>query len=128
MTRRTLAPDAQPTITLGARVPVQVAFDWRAAAAAADMSVSDWLRQAVEAGRTPVTGLRRPGLRHARRASDPELLLALARWGNLLNQLAHQAHRGALAGRRVEVLHVLVQIQAELRRIGSSAAADEGKA
>ncbi len=112
--------DETLSVTLGARLPASVAAAWRAQAAASGLSVSDWLRRAVDPRRAPLTGLRTPGRRLARRQADPALVEAVGRLGNNVNQVARICNRGALAGRpadAVEVLRVLSLIERHLREL-----------
>jgi hypothetical protein len=81
------------------RVPEVEAVRWRAAAAGAGVSVSDWLRARAAAGQEvgPVaTGRPTPRKRVMGRArvvrADPVVIEQLARIGNNLNQLARWAN------------------------------------
>ena len=60
---------------------------WRVCASEADLTLSDWLRSQVGAGRL------RPGPRRDPPPADPALLTQIARCGNNLNQLARSAHQ-----------------------------------
>lgn len=112
-------------VTLGVRVPPAVADDIRTAADAAGVSVSDIVRQrfVTEAvkplGRTPPDRRKRARLASASRA-DPALLRLLAGATNNLNQIARAVNSGALVGKPMDSLAVLValkEIQGELARI-----------
>lgn len=74
---------------LAFRLPRAVAEDWRRRAEAAGLSLSDFVRSAVDARQT--TGIAPPGKRRRRRnytPADPELVRQVARIGNNLNQIA----------------------------------------
>ena len=86
-------------VRITVRVPEVEAIRWREAAAAAGVSVSDWLRARAAAGQDagPVaTGRPTPRKRALGRArvvrADPVVLEQLARIGNNLNQLARWAN------------------------------------
>ena len=86
-------------VRITVRVPEVEAARWREAAAAAGVSVSDWLRARAAAGQDtgPVaTGRPTPRKRALGRArvvrADPVVVEQLARIGNNLNQLARWAN------------------------------------
>ena len=104
---------------LGVRVPVDVAKRWREQAATRRLSISDWLRQAIEPESVRVVGMIAAPKMTRRRfsAADPQLLLAVARVGNNCNQLAHAVHARAVRSERIDALrclHILAEIQREL--------------
>lgn len=98
------------SVVFSARVPRAVAARLDAEAARDGLSRSDWLRrQALGPNHARVTGARQP--RRPRKVSDPKLILNLARIGSNLNQLAHAANVGTLAGSKVDALAVLRRIE-----------------
>jgi len=102
---------------LAFRLPDDVATDWRKRAAAAGVSVSDWVRAQVDADQ--VTGVAPPGRRPTRRSfvpADPELLRQVAAIGNNVNQLARRSN-SMFGIDRVELLVELAGIRDELRAI-----------
>ena len=105
MGRPPRAPQGASTAKVTVRLPEQVAAGWRAAAAAAELTVSDWVRGQVAAarpgepagwvGRRPPR--RRTGLgRAVAPPVDPAVVVQLARIGNNLNQIAR--HLNATGG------------------------------
>ena len=105
MGRPPRAPQGASTAKVTVRLPEQVATGWRAAAAAAELTVSDWVRGQVAAarpgehagwvGRRPPR--RRTGLgRAVAPPVDPAVVVQLARIGNNLNQIAR--HLNATGG------------------------------
>jgi len=102
---------------LAFRLPETVANDWRKRAAAAGVSLSDWVRAQVDADQA--TGVAPPGRRPARSSFvpvDPDLLRHLAAIGNNVNQLARRSN-SMLGIDRVELLVELAGIRDELRAI-----------
>ena len=98
---------------VGLRLPADVAVEWRAAARVRGVSLSEFVRSGVAiAGAVagPQTGRAAPGRRQpdlARRKYtnvDPELLNALARWGNSLNMIAHRLNSQNVAGTPLDVV------------------------
>ena len=105
MGRPPRAPQGASTAKVTVRLPEQVAAGWRAEAAAAELTVSDWVRGQVAAarpgepagwvGRRPPR--RRTGLgRAVAPPVDPAVVVQLARIGNNLNQVAR--HLNATGG------------------------------
>ena len=80
------------------RLPSDVAESWRAAATAAGVSFSDWVRGQVKAGDgvTLQTGKPTPGSatggRRNQTPGDPELVLAVNRVGVNVNQIARRVN------------------------------------
>ena len=77
------------TTMLSFRLPSAVAESWRQQADRAGVSLSDFLRSAIDARQQ--TGIAGPGKRPARRTwtpADPELVRQLAWIGNNINQIA----------------------------------------
>ena len=116
---RPLKSTVRLAAVLGVRVPVDVAKRWREHAAGRSLSISDWLRQAIEPDSVRVIG-RIGAPKMARRkfsAADPALLLAISRLGNNLNQIARALNEASMQAQRVDTLRclqVLVEIQREL--------------
>ena len=73
---------------------------WRVCASEAGLTLSDWLRSQVGAGRL------RPGPRRDPPPADPALLAQIARSGNNLNQLARAANRQQWPDRAELLLHL----------------------
>jgi hypothetical protein len=105
MGRPPRAPQGASTAKVTVRLPEQVAAGWRAAAAAAELTVSDWVRGQVAAARPgEPAGLvgrrpprRRTGLGRAVASPvDAAVVVQLARIGNNLNQIAR--HLNATGG------------------------------
>ena len=87
--------------------PAEIA-DWRAKAAAAGVSLSDLLRQAMARTRTWTA----PAA-----AAERERTRQVARIGNNLNQFARWANRHASAVEAVEVIANLVAFTRELHKV-----------
>lgn len=100
---------------LAFRLPPSVADRWRAAARAAGVSLSDWLRAQIDESQR--TGIAPPGRRTRRNytPADPELLRQLAWIGNNINQLARRAN----ATRAIDAVSILAEL-ASLRSVLSS--------
>ena len=96
------------TTVVSLRLPSDVADSWRAAAAGAGVSFSDWVRGQVKAGDGVTLKTRKPtpvrgtGARRNQTPGDPELVLAVNRVGVNVNQIARRVN-----GSRVDT--VLVQ-------------------
>ena len=100
------------------RLPDDTAAAWRRQAAAADQSLSDWVRQRVDGSDAVQTGLRRHRRRLRTLTADPELLRQLAAIGNNINQLARRINGlGLNATDVVNLLAELITIQRELHRL-----------
>lgn len=100
------------------RLPDDTAAAWRRQAAAADQSLSDWVRQRVDGSDAVQTGLRRHRRRLRTLTADPELLRQLAAIGNNVNQLARRINGlGLNATDVVNLLAELITIQRELHRL-----------
>lgn len=76
-------------------------------------SISDFVREALEIGR--LTGLRAPARRT--RKADPELVKALAKIGNNVNQLAHASNVAVLAGTPVDVARLAAALELTNRQL-----------
>ena len=102
---------------LAMRVPSSVAIEWRAAAKAANLSLADWLRQAVEPESVRVTGRPTPRRRSKLSASfmsAPDFIFGLARVGNNLNQLARWANIYKSKTDTIQILVALNSIERQL--------------
>jgi len=104
---------------LAFRLPATVADDWRTRAAAAGLSLSDWLRvQVDESQRTGMPTPRKRPPRSSFISVDPELLRHLAAIGNNLNQVARRVNTARLDPlAQLELQVELHGIRAELRAI-----------
>ncbi len=101
MPRQKPAADAR----LAFRLPSSVADDWRRQADRAGVSLSDFLRSAVDQRQT--TGIASPGKRPARRTwtpADPELVRQVAWIGNNINQIARWVNTNKSGIDAVELL------------------------
>jgi len=107
-------PRQKPTADarLAFRLPSAVADDWRRQADRAGLSVSDFVRAAVDAHQA--TGIASPGKRRTRRnytPADPELVRQLAWIGNNINQLARWVNTQKTGIEAVELLAHLNALQ-----------------
>jgi len=104
---------------LAFRLPKDVATDWRTRAAAAGLSLSDWLR--VQVDESQRTGMPTPKKRPPRSSFvpvDPDLLRHLAAIGNNVNQVARRVNVSRLDPlAQLELQVELHGIRAELRAI-----------
>lgn len=102
---------------LAVRVPSSIAAQWRASAAAAGLSLADWLRQAVDPTQVKVVGRqsprRRPKLTPAS-VSDQALIFEVAKIGNNLNQVARWVNTYKSTVDRLQVLVALSAIERQL--------------
>ncbi len=124
MGRGPAAPEGAATAKVTVRLPEPVSVEWRAAAAAAGVTLSDWVRARVGAAGSAGAGLvgRRPPRRREvlGRAVpppvDPAVVMQLARIGNNLNQIARALNvtRGPL---EVAGLVVLQTVARDLDRV-----------
>ena len=108
------------TAVVSARLPAALAAEWRAAAAQSGLLMSDWLRQVVGRDAVRIVDYRRPQPRRRFSPADPALLLALARIGNNVNQIARLMHEHSLGAQRIDALRclqVLVEIQRDLATV-----------
>ncbi|MBU18150.1 MAG: plasmid mobilization relaxosome protein MobC [Chloroflexi bacterium] len=100
------------------RLPDDTAAAWRRQAAAADQSLSDWVRLRVDGSDAVQTRRRRHRRRLRTLTADPELLRQLAAIGNNVNQLARRINGlGLNAADVVNLLAELITIQRELHRL-----------
>ena len=100
-------PSQKPNLTarLTFRLPEAVAEEWRQRADRAGLSVSDFVRAAVDAHQA--TGIASPGKRRTRRnytPADPELVRQLAWMGNNINQIARWVNTNKTGIEAVELL------------------------
>ena len=114
---------APRTTTVSLRIDPATAAEWRERAAAAGLSVSDWIRGAVDAGQQtnlPTPRQRPVRVRDTSNDADPVLMRQLAGMSNNLNQIARALNECRLAGspvQLVEVLALLRSIEAEAGRL-----------
>ncbi|HGY1053480.1 TPA: plasmid mobilization relaxosome protein MobC [Aeromonas salmonicida subsp. pectinolytica] len=107
------------TTTISLRIDKPTAAEWRERAAASGLSVSDWIRRAVDVDQQTnlPTPQRRPvRVRDTSNDADPALMRQLAALGSNLNQIARSLNECRLVGapvRLVEVLALLRSIEAE---------------
>ena len=105
--------------TVSVRIDQATAEVWRQQATSAGLSVSDWIRGAVDVGQQTnlPTPQRRPvRVRDTSNDADPALMRQLAALGSNLNQIARSLNECRLVGapvRLVEVLALLRSIEAE---------------
>jgi len=100
------------------RLPETVAEDWRRQADRAGLSLSDFVRAAVDTHQA--TGIAPPGRRRACSSTpaDPALVRQIAWIGNNLNQVARWANRNsASASTAAEAVQVLVHLSAMSRSL-----------
>ena len=125
---------------LAFRLPETVANDWRKRAAAAGLSLSDWLRvQVDESQRTGMPTPRRRPARSSFIAVDPDLLRQIAAIGNNVNQLARKVNTSRpdpldqlalqveLSGIRAELFGICEEVSPQRLR-KASAEAEAGDA
>ena len=112
---------APRTTTVSLRIDPATAAEWRERAAAAGLSVSDWIRGGVDAGQqTNFPTPRQRPVRDTSKDADPVLMRQLAGMSNNLNQIARALNECRLAGspvQLVEVLALLRSIEAEAGRL-----------
>ncbi|MDN6337074.1 MAG: plasmid mobilization relaxosome protein MobC [Halomonas sp.] len=109
-------PALSQRITL--RLPKDTATSWRQRADAADQSLSDWLRSAVDGESARQTGQRRNQRRLRTLTADPELLRQLAALGSNVNQIARVLNSiGMSPSDHAHLLAELAAIQGELHRL-----------
>lgn len=112
-------PQRQPLsqrVTL--RLPEATAAEWRRRAEAADLSLSDWVRQRVDGADAVQTGQRRQRRRLRTLTADPELLRQLAAVGSNVNQIARVLNSiGMSPGDHAHLLAELAAIQRELHHL-----------
>lgn len=114
---------AQKATTVSVRIDKQTAAEWRERAAASGLSLSDWIRGAVDANQQTnlPTPQRRPvRVRDTSNDADPALMRQLAGMSNNLNQIARALNECRLAGssvQLVEVLALLRSIEAQAGRL-----------
>lgn len=115
------------TIVVSARLPAALAAEWRAAAAQSGLLMSDWLRQAVDRGAVRIVDYRQPRPRRRFSTADPALLLAVARIGNSVNQIAKIMHGHSLSAQRIDALRclqVLIEVQRDLASVAQARVKD----
>ena len=109
------------TTTISLRIDKPTAAEWRERAAASGLSVSDWIRGAVDTSQQtnlPTPQRRAARVRDTSNDADPALMRQLAGMSNNLNQIARALNECRLAGSSVQ----LVEVLALLRSIEAEAA------
>ncbi len=101
--------------TVSVRIDKATAEVWRQQATAAGLSVSDWIRGAVDAGQqthlpTPSKRPPRPP-RDTSNDADPALMRQLAALGSNLNQVARALNECRSKGDRMPVLEALAYLR-----------------
>ena len=100
------------------RLPDDTAAQWRRQAEAAELSLSDWLRQRVDGAGAVQTGLRRQHRRLRKLTADPALLRQLAAIGSNINQIARVLSSVGLSPvDHTQLLAELASMQQELHRL-----------
>jgi hypothetical protein len=99
-------PKIQPV-----RCSEQEAADWKRRAEAAGLTVSDYIRRALEQPETGVAPRRRP---RPAPPADPQVVRQVARAGNNLNQIARWCNTYTDAADQVQLLAALQAIEREL--------------
>jgi hypothetical protein len=150
MARHAAAPDGAATVKVTVRVTDSVAAAWRAAAAAAGLTTSDWLRAQVQlaaaaggsgSAMAPDTTMglvgRRPPRRRGRGMGvavpppvDPAVVAQLVRIGNNLNQIARSRNALGLpldAVCRVQLVGIARELHEVLATGRLGADADRGR-
>lgn len=113
----------QKITTVSVRIDKPTAAEWRERATASGLSLSDWIRGAVDANQQTnlPTPQRRPiRVRDTSNDADPVLMRQLAGMSNNLNQIARALNECRLAGspvQLVEALTLLRSIEAEAGRL-----------
>ncbi len=111
------------TTTVSLRIDPVTATEWRDRATASGLSVSDWIRAAVDAGQQthlPTPQRRSARVRDTSNDADPVLMRQLAGMSNNLNQIARALNECRLIGSPVQVVEVLAllrSIEAEAGRL-----------
>lgn len=109
------------TTTVSVRIDKPTAAEWREKAEASGLSVSDWIRGAVDANQQthlPTPRKRPVRVRDTSHDADPALMRQLAGMSNNLNQIARALNECRLVGTPVH----LVEVLALLRSIEGQAA------
>lgn len=113
----------QKITTVSVRIDKLTAAEWRERAAASGLSLSDWIRGAVDDNQQTnlPTPQRRPvRVRDTSNDADPALMRQLAGMSNNLNQIARALNECRLVGssvQLVEVLALLRSIEAQAGRL-----------
>jgi hypothetical protein len=99
------------------RLPSAIASSWKSAAKAQDQTLSDWLRSQVRLGeiKHDPTNIKPPRKREVIKKFikiDPVFVRELARIGSNLNQIARQINHVAAASQTIDMVSVLVALQA----------------
>ena len=108
------------TTTVSVRIDKPTAAEWREKAQASDLSLSDWIRGAVDANQQthlPTPRKRAVRVRDTSHDADPVLMRQLAGMSNNLNQIARalnsdRPEHGDLAAALAELRAVLAMTSA----------------
>ena len=111
MPRPVKNPSERLDVRLTIRLPRETLDSWQRLARDSDLTVSEWLRGQVGVGRPKLGRRRKPPP-----PADPALLLAIARIGNNLNQLARAANKQQWPD-RLSLLERLIDIQRALKNL-----------
>lgn len=102
------------TTTVSVRIDKPTAAEWREKAEASDLSLSDWIRGAVDANQQthlPTPRKRAVRVRDSSHDADPVLMRKLAGMSNNLNQIARALNECRLVGAPVQVVEVLALLR-----------------
>ena len=102
------------TTTVSVRIDKPTAAEWREKAEASDLSLSDWIRGAVDANQQthlPTPRKRAVRVRDSSHDADPVLMRKLAGMSNNLNQIARALNECRLIGSPVQVVEVLALLR-----------------
>ncbi|MGY2498100.1 MobC family plasmid mobilization relaxosome protein [Klebsiella pneumoniae] len=106
------------TTTVSVRIDKPTAAEWREKAEASDLSLSDWIRGAIDANQQthlPTPRKRAVRVRDTSHDADPVLMRQLAGMSNNLNQIARRINASPLAILdKVEYLAALAAVAREL--------------
>lgn len=123
MKTETAKPKKKPALAdrLAFRLPKEVGDQWRAKAAAAGMSLSDFLRLAVDEHQITGHPTPRKSRKPSARTADPQLIAQLAKAGNNLNQIARILNTHFSSVDRIELLVALNAIRQQLTELADHA-------
>ncbi len=102
------------TTTVSVRIDKPTAAEWREKAEASDLSLSDWIRGAIDANQQthlPTPRKRAVRVRDTSHDADPVLMRQLAGMSNNLNQIARALNECRLIGAPVQVVEVLALLR-----------------
>lgn len=104
----------QKITTVSVRIDKPTAAEWRERATASGLSLSDWIRGAVDTSQQTnlPTPQRRPArVRDTSNDADPVLMRQLAGMSNNLNQIARALNECRLVGAPVQLVEVLALLR-----------------